>query len=400
MALGHLQVYIFENNIYYQADAQSSSWRLTSSGLEGAVYNGISDWLYEEQVLHTPVAHWWSPDGSRLAYLSINDTLVPTMLLPRFTGALYPRGKKYPYPKMGQINPSVKLHVIALDGGAQTVRLRPPDSFEEREHYITMVTWATRERVAVRWLNRPQNTSVLTLCDVITARCVNNEEPVFSQDATVFFITLPLENGGGGAFNHIAMIKDQSEEQEVSVRHLTSGGWEVFRVLAFDESTESVYFLSTEDGPTQRQLYRVSTVSPFERSCLSCSLSRDQCSHFQARFSPGCQHVLLGCRGPGIPSTTVHRLSDMIGNASVERNGVLREALRSRVLPRKERMSLHINRQGRATTAMCVDVIFPDEGHVMVSDASQRYMLSSLMSFFRKCFEDEVPAQPTNKEEE
>ncbi|KAG7248193.1 hypothetical protein CRUP_016006 [Coryphaenoides rupestris] len=99
MVLGHLQVYIFEN-IYYQADVQSSSWRLTSSGLEGAVYNDISDWLYEEQVLHTPVAHWWSPDGSRLAYLSINDTLVPTMLLPRFTGALYPRGRKYPYPKV------------------------------------------------------------------------------------------------------------------------------------------------------------------------------------------------------------------------------------------------------------------------------------------------------------
>lgn len=47
MALGHPQVYIFENNIYYQADVQSSSWRLTSSGLEGAIYNGISDWLYE-----------------------------------------------------------------------------------------------------------------------------------------------------------------------------------------------------------------------------------------------------------------------------------------------------------------------------------------------------------------
>jgi hypothetical protein len=45
--LVHPQVYIFENNIYYQADVQSSSWRLTSSGQEGAVFNGISDWLYE-----------------------------------------------------------------------------------------------------------------------------------------------------------------------------------------------------------------------------------------------------------------------------------------------------------------------------------------------------------------
>lgn len=28
-------------------DVQSSSWRLTSSGEEGVVFNGISDWLYE-----------------------------------------------------------------------------------------------------------------------------------------------------------------------------------------------------------------------------------------------------------------------------------------------------------------------------------------------------------------
>jgi hypothetical protein len=34
--------------------------------------------------------------------------------------------------QMGQINPTVKLYVIALEGGAQTAQLRPPHSFEER----------------------------------------------------------------------------------------------------------------------------------------------------------------------------------------------------------------------------------------------------------------------------
>lgn len=42
-----LQIYIFENNIYFQSDVESSSWRLTSSGQEGIVFNGIADWLYE-----------------------------------------------------------------------------------------------------------------------------------------------------------------------------------------------------------------------------------------------------------------------------------------------------------------------------------------------------------------
>ncbi len=41
------QLYVFENNIYYQTDVQSSSWRLTSSGQEKIIFNGITDWLYE-----------------------------------------------------------------------------------------------------------------------------------------------------------------------------------------------------------------------------------------------------------------------------------------------------------------------------------------------------------------
>lgn len=48
----------------------------------------------------------------------------------------------------------------------------------------------------------------------------------------------------------------QSDGGEGSVRHLTSGSWEVTQLLAYDESISSVYFLSTEEGSTQRHLYR------------------------------------------------------------------------------------------------------------------------------------------------
>lgn len=58
-------------------------------------------WFFQtEEILQTHVAHWWSPDGERLAFLVLNDTLVPNMALPRFTGMTYPKGKQYPYPKV------------------------------------------------------------------------------------------------------------------------------------------------------------------------------------------------------------------------------------------------------------------------------------------------------------
>ncbi|XP_013881529.1 inactive dipeptidyl peptidase 10 [Austrofundulus limnaeus] len=365
---GQQLIYIFENNIYYQTDVQSSSWRLTSSGQEGVVFNGISDWLYEEEVLHTQVAHWWSPDGSRLAYLTINDSLVPNMILPRFTGSLYPKGKEYPYPKMGQVNPTVGLHVISLDGSSVTTELKPPESFKKSDYYVTMVRWATPERLGVRWVNRAQNVSILSLCDTDTGICVKkhvmtsdrwlnhqNEEPVFSRDCRTFFITLPLKDGRHGAFSHITMISNQSEGPEVTLRHLTSGNWDVSHILAFDEQIRSVYFLSSEEGSTQRHLYSVSAEDPFHKKCLSCSLFKPNCSFYNAVISPDCRHVLLTCTGPGIPQTSLHQLKMMRGefflrpaseHKVLDRNAELRRALMNRTVPKTERRTLQIHNLG------------------------------------------------------
>ncbi|KAF7662201.1 hypothetical protein LDENG_00242590 [Lucifuga dentata] len=353
---GQQLIYVFENNIYYQTDVQSSSWRLTSSGKEGIVFNGIADWLYEEEVLHTQVAHWWAPDGFRLAYLTINDSLVPNVLLPCFTGSLYPRGKEYPYPKLGQINPTARLHVVILDGSSQTTELRPPDSFEKSEYYITMVKWVTEEKLTVRWVNRAQNMSILSLCDVTTGECVKkhvmtsekwldrqNEEPVFSKDGTTFFITMSIKHGDRGAFNHITMISNQSQGQEVNLRHLTSGSWEVSQILAYDQNMNSVYFISMENGATQRQLYRVSTVDPFQRECLTCSLFKPRCSYYDALLSPDYQHVLLSCRGPGLPQTTLHQINVMNRHHTLESNAVLSHALTNRTKPSRERRIIQIN---------------------------------------------------------
>lgn len=45
-----------------------------------------------------------------------------------------------------------------------------------RDYYITMVKWATSTKVAVNWLNRAQNVSILTLCDATTGVCTKVEE--------------------------------------------------------------------------------------------------------------------------------------------------------------------------------------------------------------------------------
>ena len=53
--------------------------------LSGTIYNGVADWLYEEEILGTDTALW--PHAASLAFLSFNDTEVEagTFILYRVT---------------------------------------------------------------------------------------------------------------------------------------------------------------------------------------------------------------------------------------------------------------------------------------------------------------------------
>eukprot|EP00064_Thunnus_orientalis_P003778 superscaffoldBa00000322_g3789 len=355
---GQQLLYIFENNIYYQSDVKSNSLRLTSSGKEGVIFNGIADWLYEEEILQTHVAHWWSPDGERLAFLVLNDSLVPNMALPRFTGMTYPKGKQYPYPKAGQPNPAVKLYVVNLYGPTHTLELMPPESLKLREHYVTMVKWISKTKTSVRWLNRSQNISILTVCDTTTGACVTrleesselwlskqgrffsspkilplmmqtpaeqqqerlmsapriietNQEPVFSKDSSRFFLTVPVKQGGRGEFHHIAMFTTQFRADQNEVRHLTSGNWEVTKIIAYDENTDNL----------------VKTVGLFPRRCLTCELNKAHCLYFDAAISPTNQHIILHCKGPGAPTVILHSLNNS-NYYILENNSLLKAALK------------------------------------------------------------------------
>lgn len=53
----------------------------------------------------------------------------------------------------------------------QTLNINFNFCFQTREYYITMVKWVSNTRTVVRWLNRPQNISILTVCESTTGAC-------------------------------------------------------------------------------------------------------------------------------------------------------------------------------------------------------------------------------------
>uniref|UniRef100_A0A8C1IU25 Uncharacterized protein n=1 Tax=Cyprinus carpio TaxID=7962 RepID=A0A8C1IU25_CYPCA len=315
---GNQMVYVFENDIYYKPDVSSKAMRLTATGRNGMVVNGLSDWTYEEEILLKYPAFWWAKDGARLAYLSINNSATPFMEIHHFLGGIYPSNVLYPYPKAGSRIPSASLFVVNLYGPAHTLEMIPPDSQNSRDSYISMVSWISSTRLTVRWLNRVQNQSVLCVCEATTGACSERhqmamefwhynqrqEEPLFTADGSLFYLILPAKQGARGDFLHIASLPAQTSTPSVSPRFLTSGNWDVTSLCALDEENDKMYDRSNFMSKPF-QLESLKTLGGvFHRQCLTCNLF-ERCSVFKADFSPNQTYFTLYCLGKIMPSLVI-----------------------------------------------------------------------------------------------
>ena len=110
--------------------------QLTDTGVTNVVYNGYSDWVYEEEILEEEKAFWVSPEGTELVFAQINDTAVDTVTWPYYGEFYNSSTNQYPsqvalkYPKPGRHNPTVELFLLNLNDSVENmevIRLIPPD---------------------------------------------------------------------------------------------------------------------------------------------------------------------------------------------------------------------------------------------------------------------------------
>uniref|UniRef100_UPI00398E9326 inactive dipeptidyl peptidase 10-like n=2 Tax=Pristiophorus japonicus TaxID=55135 RepID=UPI00398E9326 len=208
-----------------------------------------------------------------------------------------------------------------------------------------MGTWVSSTRVAVRWLNRAQNVSILTWCEATTGACVQKhrissgawlikqgERPLFTSDGGTFFLTVPTKQGARGEFQHLATFRPQSPGSQHTCRFITSGNWDVTSLVAYDEESQQIYFQSTEESPRTRHLYSADTTSSFQRRCITCGLVPN-CTYSDIQFSPSLAHFVLHCQGFGVPTHTVHRTTEPRDYYQLEGNEILREALGNKQMP-------------------------------------------------------------------
>lgn len=354
-------VYVFGANIYYRDSPESEDVMVTTSGRPGVVFNGVADWVYEEEVLSDTRAIWFSPDGDKIAWIEFNDTAVDVMTITHYgqPGNLqfqYPIQTPLRYPKPGRTNPTVNVFTAAVRGIRSTPRpklLEPPSYFEDRERYIYAITWPTKDEVSLTWENRHQNYSVVSICEALKAKCQDNlvmtapggwleleEAPVYTKDGRRFAMALSA-NG----YKQVNVV-NRDTNQRVPI---TSGEMVVTNIYHWDEVAHEIYFKATkENSPGERHLYKVTDFQsgqPGLVTCLSCeelNTRGGSCGYNSFEFSHDKAYYAMSCNGPHVPQVYLYKTNPNSRLAILVDNAKLSSDLALKSLPKVSNLNIPV----------------------------------------------------------
>ncbi len=165
---GRYIAFVRSNDLWLYDLDSGTERRLTHDGEEGRTLNGKTDWVYWEEIWgRKQVGHWWSPDGSQLAYYRFDVSSLSRYPLIDYT-ARYPEVTWQRYPKAGETNPIVKVGVLDLATG-ETAWLA---SNADDDAYLARVGWLpSGDRVAIQRLNRDQDRLELESCPTSGEAC-------------------------------------------------------------------------------------------------------------------------------------------------------------------------------------------------------------------------------------
>ncbi|KEO73242.1 S9 family peptidase [Anditalea andensis] len=249
--------FVKDNNLYYTELSTNTTTQVTLDGENNKIINGSADWVYEEE-FSMAQAFSWSPDGNKLAFIRFDETEVPEFNM-QIWGDLYPEDYVFKYPKAGEKNAEVSIHVFQLDN-KKTVKM---DAGQETDIYLPRIYWTGDDNtLAFLRLNRLQNQ-----LDLFHANSQSGSSSIILSETADTYVDMDyndnlhyLQDNKGfirtseqDGFKHI-YHHDSNGKQ---LRQITSGPWEVTELVGVDEKSNKIYFTSTEKSPLERHLYVV-----------------------------------------------------------------------------------------------------------------------------------------------
>jgi dipeptidyl aminopeptidase len=316
-------VFTRDNNMFLRQVATDEVTQITKDG-GSELFNGVPDWVYEEEVFSGNSATWWSEDGEYIAFLRTDESAVPTYpiqyFLSRPSGKQpkpgeenYPEVRNIKYPKAGAPNPTVTLQFYDISK-REVFSVIIEDDFSDADRLITEIIWAGRSKqVLVRETNRESDILKVVLIDVErrTGKTVRTVD-VNAIDGGWFEVSeqtkfIPSDPSNGRqhdgyidtviheGYDHLGYFTPLDNPKPIL---LTSGKWEVVDAPSVVDLKENlVYFIATKESSIQRHAYCVK----MDGTDLKAITDTSKEGYYDASFSTGGGYVLLSYEGPDIP---------------------------------------------------------------------------------------------------
>lgn len=256
--------FVRNNNIYIKDLKADREYAITSDGVQNQIINGAPDWVYEEEFGFAQ-GFYWSPDSKKIAFYRFDESNVKEFHMDMFQ-SLYPELEVFKYPKAGEDNSVVSIHVYNLEK-QKSVEMHIGT---ETDIYIPRIKWtADNNTLAIQRLNRHQNHLEILLANANTGHsevAYDETNPYYIEitDDWTFLAdkkTMIMTSEKDG-YNHIYLYDLKGNQ----LAQLTSGNWDVTRVYGYDAKRKVVFYQSAEKSPLQRQIYSVNLNG--KRKCI------------------------------------------------------------------------------------------------------------------------------------
>ncbi|PHH59993.1 hypothetical protein CDD81_2227 [Ophiocordyceps australis] len=311
---GNNTVFIRNNNIFIRYSNGSHHQITHDGGLD--MLNGVSDWLYKEEVLGTSLALWFSPDGKFLAFLSFNETGVDTFTIPIYKGDEETGEFEMHYPEAGTKNPRVNFNLFDVETRAlRTISMH--DLVDTEDQIIGEVAWVTEGHAAVmvRVFNRDQTMAWHVLVNPVSGersvvRRRDGRDGWLDNTMTMTYVGpltdtsspteyyVDLSDETGWMHMHLYAVDDS-----VPPVQLTSGNWEVSKIIHVDTLRGVIYYIANTRHSTEQHIYSISIKSGQVTSLVDDTVP----GVWSASFSSGGGFYALTYRGPDVPYQDIRK---------------------------------------------------------------------------------------------
>jgi dipeptidyl-peptidase-4 len=259
---GDRVAYVRKHNLCVRSISSNSEKQLTSDK-DDDLLNGEVDWVYAEE-LDVRSNYFWSPGGREIAFLQMNEKLVPSYPITDWMPT-HPAVEMEKYPKAGDPNPAVRLGVVSASGG----KVKWISLTDNPDTYIPRFGWVRDGILWAQVLNRHQDTLDLYFVDARSGhshKMLSESSPNAWLHVNDDFRVLKsgdrfIWSSWRDSDTHLYLYsfdKDNPLNSDAQLQlQLTKGSFEVVNLDAVDDAAGILYFTCTKDDPRQRQLYSV-----------------------------------------------------------------------------------------------------------------------------------------------